>query len=80
MLSSGLITQVVKISVSNGQGIFDLSTLDINGGRSISVLYNVPMCMDWKGVTVAIQNNLLIVSTTHTDQTGEVSVRVFTFK
>ena len=64
--------------MSNGQGTLDLSRLGINGGRSIPVLYNVPVGMSWNGTTVAIQNNLLIVSNTHTES-GEVSVRIFSF-
>ena len=76
--NSDITVQVVKVSVSNGQGTLDLSRLGINGGRSIPVLYNVPVGMSWNGTTVAIQNNLLIVSNTHTES-GEVSVRIFSF-
>lgn len=67
----------VTVDVSNGRGTHDLGDDGLSGGNCIPVIYNVTGT-DWKYVTVAIQNDLLIVGFSD-NNSGSATIRIFSF-
>lgn len=68
----------VTVSVTSGQGVYDLKQNGLSGGQCVPVIYNIEGAK-WNQVTVAIQNDLLIVGYTN-DGNGTASIKIFEFK
>lgn len=68
----------VTVNVTSGQGTYDLRRNNLSGGNCIPVIYNIEGTK-WNQVTVAIQNDLLIVGY-NDNGNGTASVKIFEFK
>lgn len=68
----------VTVNVTSGQGTYDLRQNNLSGGNCIPVIYNIEGTK-WNQVTVAIQNDLLIIGY-NDNGNGTASAKIFEFK
>lgn len=77
-LSGVIKTKNISVSVTSGQGTYDLLQIGFDGGKCIPVVYNVSNGINWSDVNASIQNNLLIAGIANQGN-GTIEIKVFYF-
>ena len=69
----------VRVAITNGVGTYNVTQVGLSGGNCIPVIYNMSDGIFWSEVSVAIQNDLVVVGFS-SGQSGWAEVNIFSFE
>lgn len=69
----------VRVAITNGVGTYNVTQVGLSGGNCIPVIYNMSDGIFWSEVSVAMQNDLIVVGFS-SGQSGWAEVNIFSFK
>ena len=69
----------VRVAITNGVGTYNVTQVGLSGGNCIPVIYSMSDGIFWSEVSVAIQNDLVVVGFS-SGQSGWAEVNIFSFK
>lgn len=69
----------VRVAITNGVGTYNVTQVGLSGGNCIPVIYSMSDGIFWSEVSVAIQNDLVVVGFS-SGQSGWAEVNIFSFE
>ena len=69
----------VRVAITNGVGTYNVTQVGLSGGNCIPVIYSMSDGIFWSEVSVAIQNDLVVVGFS-SRQSGWAEVNIFSFE
>ena len=69
----------VRVAITNGVGTYNVTQVGLSGGNCIPVIYSMSDGIFWSEVSVAIQNDLVVVGFS-SGQNGWAEVNIFSFE
>lgn len=69
----------VRVAITNGLGTYNVTQVGLSGGNCIPVIYSMSDGIFWSEVSVAIQNDLVVVGFS-SGQSGWAEVNIFSFE
>lgn len=69
----------VRVAITDGVGTYNVTQVGLSGGNCIPVIYSMSDGIFWSEVSVAIQNDLVVVGFS-SGQSGWAEVNIFSFE